>query len=162
MSEELPRKKKVRGGHKASATRMMSRVDDLMAADRDPDISTLNQLGMSLKEKLQEIKVFDSKILALVKDEELEEEIAQADLFKERIYSTLIQIEKASASPPPLTVTPAVIEPTVEAPTTPAHGYKVRLPKLTILSLSMESLQHGPPSGILSILQFMRTQTYPR
>ena len=29
-------------------------------------------------------------------------------------------------------MTPAVIEPTVAAPTTPAHGYKVRLPKLTI------------------------------
>lgn len=129
MSEELPRKKKVRGGHKASATRMMSRVDELMAAEGDPDISTLNQLGMSLKEKLQEVKVFDSEILALVKDEELEEEIAQADLFKERIYSTLIRIEKASAPAP---VTPAVIEPTVAAPTTPAHGYKVRLPKLTI------------------------------
>lgn len=129
MSEELPRKKKVRGGHKASATRMMSRVDELMAAEGDPDISTLNQLGMSLKEKLQEVKVFDSEILALVKDEELEEEIAQADLFKERIYSTLIRIEKASAPAP---VTPAVIEPTVAVPTTPAHGYKVRLPKLTI------------------------------
>ena len=58
MTEELARKKKVRGGHKASATRMMSRVDELMAADEDPDISKLNQLGMSLKEKLQEVKVY--------------------------------------------------------------------------------------------------------
>ena len=99
---------------------MMSRVDELMAAEGDPDISTLNQLGMSLKEKLQEVKVFDSEILALVKDEELEEEIAQADLFKERIYSTLIRIEKAGAPAP---VTPAVIEPTVAAPTTPAHAW---------------------------------------
>ena len=130
MTEELPWKKKVRGGHKASATRMMSRVDEIMAAAGDPDIATLNQLGMSLKEKLQEIKVFDSEILAL--DEELEEEIAQADLFKERIYSTLIRIEKASAPAPPPTGTPAVIEPTVAAPTTTAHSYKVRLPKLTI------------------------------
>ena len=100
--------------------------------------------------------MFDSEILALVKDEELEEEIAQADLFKERIYSTLIQIEKASAPsshpPPPPTVIPAVIDPTVAAPT--RSGY------LSLqLSLSMGSLQHGPPS---SILQFMRTQTYPR
>ena len=47
------RKKKVRSGHKASATHMISRVDDLIVAEGDPDISKLNQLGMSLKEKLQ-------------------------------------------------------------------------------------------------------------
>ena len=52
ISEELSRKKKVRGGHKASATRMMSRVDELTVAEGDPDISMLNKLGMSLKEKL--------------------------------------------------------------------------------------------------------------
>ena len=50
MSEELPRKKRVRGGHKASATLMIS-------------ISMFNQLGMSVMEKLQEIKVCDSEIL---------------------------------------------------------------------------------------------------
>ena len=33
-------------------------------------------------------------------------------------------------------MTPAVIEPTVAAPTTPANGYKVRLPKLTIKPFS--------------------------
>ena len=84
MAEELSRKKKVRGGHKASASRMMSKVDELMVADGVPDISKVNQLGMSLKEKLQEIKVFKGEILALVKDDELDDEIAQADLFKER------------------------------------------------------------------------------
>ena len=77
---------------------------------------------------MQEVKVFDSEILALVKDEELEDEIAQADLFEERIYSTLIRIEKASApAPPPATAT----EPTIAAPAL-AHSHKVRLPKLTI------------------------------
>ena len=156
MTEELARKKKVRGGHKASATRMMSRVDELMTADEYPDISKLNQLGMSLKEKLQEVKVFDSEILALVKDDELEDEIAQADLFKERIYSTLIRIEKATAPAPPPTPTPAATEPTVAAPT--AHGHKVRLPKLTL----MGNLQHGPHSGILSILPFTQILTCPR
>ena len=72
--------------------------------------------------------MFDSDILALVKDEELEDEIAEADLFKERIYSTLIRIEKAAApNPTPSTAT----EPTVAAPA-PVHSHRVRLPKLTI------------------------------
>ena len=44
---------KVRGGHKVPATRILSRADELMVVEGDPDISKLNQLGMSLKEKLQ-------------------------------------------------------------------------------------------------------------
>ena len=48
MLEELTRKKKVRGDHKASATRMMSIVDEIMVAEGDPDIPKLNQLRMSL------------------------------------------------------------------------------------------------------------------
>ena len=125
MAEELARK--VRGGHKASATRMMSRADELMASEGAPDVSKLNQLGMSLKEKLQEVKVFDSEILTLVEDDELEDEIAQADLFKERIYSTLIQIEKATALAPSPASIPTVPKPTAAAPTS-AHSHKVRLP----------------------------------
>ena len=98
---------------------------------RSPDTPTLNQVGMSLKEKLQEVKVFDSEILALVKDEEVESEIAQDDLFKELIYSTLIQIEKASAPTPPFAT---VTEPNIVA-SAPAHSHKVRLPKLTTYSM---------------------------
>ena len=51
---------------------------------------------MSIKEKLIEIRTLDSKILALVNEEELDEQIAQADLYKERIYSNLIAFERAS------------------------------------------------------------------
>ena len=49
MAEELSRKKK---GDKASASRTMSKVEELMVADQVLDISNLNKLGMSLKEKL--------------------------------------------------------------------------------------------------------------
>ena len=118
----------MRGGHKASATQMMSRMDELMAADGDPDISTLNQLGMSLKEKLQEIKVSDSEILALSWRRRLTKLIYSRN--GSILHPQPDRQGKCSASPP--TVTPAVIEPTIAAPTTPAHGYKVRLPKLTV------------------------------
>ena len=39
MAEELARK--VRGGHKASATRLMSRADELMASEGAPELSCL-------------------------------------------------------------------------------------------------------------------------
>lgn len=96
MPEELARKKRVRGGHKASATRMISRVEEMLASGEDLDRPLLNQLGMSLKEKQEEIKVLDSEILSLIGDDRLEDEIAQADLYKERINSNLILIEKAT------------------------------------------------------------------
>lgn len=73
--------------------------------------------------------------MELVRGEDLDDEIAQADLYKERIYATLILIEKAIG---PTTVAPAA---TARAPTatsetahasTPVHSNKVRLPKLTI------------------------------
>jgi len=122
MGEELVRKKRVRAGHKASATRMMRAVDEVLTAGEDLDQARLNQLGMSLKEKLEEIKVLDNEILSLVADDELDDEISQADLYKEQVYSTLIKIEKPTAATP-LTPATAVALP---------HGNKVRLPKLTI------------------------------
>jgi len=81
------RKKRVRAGHKASATRMMRAVDEVLTAGEDLDQARLNQLGMSLKEKLEEIKVLDNEILSLVADDELDDEISQADLYKEQVYS---------------------------------------------------------------------------
>ncbi len=71
MGEELARKKRVRGGHKSSAKKMMSTVEELLAGDDPPDPSRLTQLGMSLKEKLEVIKTLDSEILDLVTEAEL-------------------------------------------------------------------------------------------
>ena len=100
----------------------------MLSAEDRTDPSKLNQLGMSLKEKLKEIKVLDSEILTLVRDEELEDEIAQADLYKERIYSTLIMIEKSTA-PASLPSATAAETPTIATAltsSTPAHSNKVR------------------------------------
>ena len=65
----------------------------MVASEGPADRFKLSQLGMSIKEKLEDIKVLDAEIVG---EEELEGEIAQADLFKEKIYSTLILIERAS------------------------------------------------------------------
>ena len=128
----------MRGGHRSSTTKMIAKAEETLEATPArgiPDLPKLSQLEMSIKEKLSEIRTLDSEILALVNEEELDEEIAQADLYKERIYSTLIAIERASR---PLTTAvaasavaatdPGGIAPTVGS----APRNKVRLPKLTI------------------------------
>ena len=48
MAEELSRKKQIRAGHKASATRILSQVDDLLAgADPTSTVDTV-KLKLSL------------------------------------------------------------------------------------------------------------------
>ena len=83
MGEELARKKQVREGHKALATKMISKVKELLAKVEAPDHLTLTQLGMSLREKLEVIKSLDREIFKFVKEGDLVDEIDQADLYKE-------------------------------------------------------------------------------
>ena len=128
--ERKKRARSERRGHKSSATRIMTRVTEMLASPDALDRPKLSQLERSLKEKLQEIKAMDAEILKFVTEEEMEEEITQADLYKERIYSTLISIEDALK---PSAATASVASATATRPvpsTTPEN--KVRLPKLTI------------------------------
>ena len=50
-SEGVARKKRIRGGHKASAMRILSQIDVLLEQE-SPDLSKLSQLKLSLCEKL--------------------------------------------------------------------------------------------------------------
>ena len=75
----------------------------------------LNQLSMSLKEKLEEIKLLDAEILTLVGDDELEDEIGRADNYKERVYASLIEIEAPVTSRVPARTTPAMAMPAVRS-----------------------------------------------
>ena len=72
MGEELARKKRVRAGHRSSTTRMITRVEEMLASGGSLDLSKLEQLNMSLKEKLHEIKILDSEIVTLVGDDDLD------------------------------------------------------------------------------------------
>lgn len=137
MGEELARKKRVRGGHKASATKMITKAEELLSKPEAPDPLALKQLGMSLREKLEVIKTLDGEILELVKEDDLADEIDQADLYKEKIYSTLIKIDGvvAAVEKPMSAAKEAVVAATPSTPP-PAPTPKVRLPKLTIKPFS--------------------------
>lgn len=79
MAEQIARKKRLRASHKASATKMISRVEESLATEEPSDPVRLSQVGMSLKEKLNVIKTLDSKILELVDDADLVKEIDLAN-----------------------------------------------------------------------------------
>ena len=123
---------------------MMTRVEEMLSSGESLDLSKLNQLRKSVHEKLEEIKVLDSEILSLVKDDKVDDEIAQANLYKEKIYSNLI--EKATG-PAPTALPIAPPPPTTSAATptsTSSFTNKVRLPKLTIKAFNSKLTARTP------------------
>ena len=98
MSEGLAKKKRIRGGHRSSATRTITTVYETIESmlDRESVMTTLLQCKLMLKEKLDTIKRYDDEILELVGDEEIENEIEQADIFNERVHRAIIIIDVSS------------------------------------------------------------------
>ena len=68
MAEGLVRKKRIHAGHKATATRMLTKVNELLSTlEPGPTTKTLKltQLKLSLQEKLETLRQPDSEILDL-------------------------------------------------------------------------------------------------
>ena len=107
MSEALARNKKVRAGHRSSATRLLRQLEGEYEIDDGPTLDRLMQCKLSLNQKLDKIRELDEEILALVDDDGIENEIEQADQFKERIQQATIRVEhKISAREQPSVVSP--------------------------------------------------------
>ena len=84
MSEGLVRKKRIDASHKASATRMLTNVNELLLMlEPGPTTNTskLTQLKLSLQEKLKTLMQLDSEILDLTEEDPLVDEIEQADNY---------------------------------------------------------------------------------
>lgn len=52
-TDSLSRKKKIRAAHRASATRMIAAVEDLLAADEELDIPKLKQKEQAIEGKTE-------------------------------------------------------------------------------------------------------------
>ena len=101
MPEQLEKKRRIRGGHKASASRIIQQADDVIAAggsesSAEIDTKRLLHLKFSLGEKLGILKKLDEEILDFIEEEtDISWEIEQADEFKERIYAATIDMTSA-------------------------------------------------------------------
>ena len=118
-------KKGVRGGHRASATKMIRKAEELLA--RDPtDYPQLAKIRLSLQEKVSVLKKLDAEIVDLVKEDEVADEIERADAYMEDVYDMMAKLEEVSKK--------NSLGSTAGTPTAvradPAT--KVRLPKLMI------------------------------
>ena len=127
----------------------MGQVDPAIASE-PADVSKMNQLKQSLKNKLQSLSALDEGILSLTPADNVEE-IVQADEIQERVYIALSKLELAlthvgyvathtavdtrrDTSPstseheelPPMSTTAHL-----PATVTPTHGVNVKLPKIS-------------------------------
>jgi len=107
MSEALARTKKVQAGHRRSVIRLMHQLAGEYEIDDGPTLDRLMQCKVSLNEKLTKLCQLDEQILALVEDDDIENEIEQADQFKEKIQQSVFCVmhkisakERNIASPP--------------------------------------------------------------
>ena len=93
VPEGLARKKRVRG----SATRTISQMYEAKesADDRESILTTLMQCKLFLQGKLDTVKQLDNEILEVVDDADVDDEIEQADIFKERLQVAIIDATAA-------------------------------------------------------------------
>ena len=95
----LTRKKRVRGGHKGSATKLVNEVDNLLSTLDGRDLGEVSvklaQLKRSLTEKKDAIETLDEEVVGLLEDEaDLAQEIEEADAFKATVYRALTKIDR--------------------------------------------------------------------
>lgn len=132
MTEDLATKKRVRGGQRTSVTRTLQQVET--ALTREPDVSKITALKMTITKKLKSLSALDDGIANLIEDDgELASDIEQADNYRQRIYTAIVAIDKATA--PALPIGPAPLPdqtPTCGGPLLTDAASRVKLPKLTI------------------------------
>ena len=98
MADELSRKRRTRGGHRSTATRIITGTIGILAGDVSQipqHVVKLNQQRATLLEKRTIIRQFDAEILAIVPEEEIEAEIERADLVEENIQLAIANIDHA-------------------------------------------------------------------
>ena len=146
-AEELSRKRMVRGAHRSSAVRLMGQADTRIGAT-PIDVDELTLLQASLSSKLTVLEALDTEIVVLTPEDQLEEEIAKADDYSERVRRTLLCIckalESATRAPSSPSVTPPVTRDMPHDDTSPLDtsvttttestiaSSKVKLPKISL------------------------------
>ena len=101
MAEELKKLVKIRGGHRASLTKTLAVTEELLTQSTEIFEETqasdfeikLTQQRVILGEKLALLKSFDDKIILLVEDGNIEDEVASADDIRQAIQRAIVHID---------------------------------------------------------------------
>ena len=92
-TEAVSRKKRIHAGHRGSVTKTISQVYEALL-DSEANSSKLGQQHLTLSKKLDVLKKLDEDILNAILEDNLEDEIEQADSFRDKIHLAIINIDK--------------------------------------------------------------------
>ena len=133
MAEELAKKKRIRAGHRTSVTKLLHQAETALTGT--PDVTKLTTFKMTLNEKIKTLSTLDDDVANLLDDEgALADDIDQADLYKQRIYTVIVSIDEAITPAPPTPPAPSTATATSsrDDPLPADAACRVKLPKLTI------------------------------
>ena len=86
------RTKRIRTAHRGAVTRLINQMDEALLT---ADVGRLKQLRQSLKNKIDILSKLDEELLLSVGEEELDYEIEQADIVRERAELAIIGLDEA-------------------------------------------------------------------
>ena len=87
----LSKKKRIRGGYCAHATKLCSEAKSLIDSE-EPLVSRIEYLTLSLKEKLTLMSKVDDEIFNLIDDDEIEGEVFECEELKSEIQYLIIDL----------------------------------------------------------------------
>ena len=92
--EELKKKRRIRGGHKGYVTTTLEKVQALLNEFEPTLANQLKTYRIALTEKLNILGALDDEILALMKEEHIEDEIKETGTFRESIHQMIVEIDE--------------------------------------------------------------------
>ena len=94
-TEGLARKRKVRAAHRGSVTRIVSQVYESLESGEALNLPRLRQQKSQLSGKLDVLSKLDDELIEMVAEDELDAEVEQADVIKEKIGLCIMDIDQA-------------------------------------------------------------------
>ena len=94
-TEGLARKRKVRVAHHRSVTRIVSQVYESLESGEALNLPRLRQQKSQLSGKLDVLSKLDDELIEMVAEDELDTEVEQADVIKEKIGLCIMDIDQA-------------------------------------------------------------------
>ena len=98
-TEGLTRKRKVRAAHRGSVTRIISQVYESLESGEALNLPRLRQQKLQLSGKLDVLSKLDDELIEMVAEDELDVEVEQADVIKEKIGLCIMDIDQALERP---------------------------------------------------------------
>ena len=91
----LERKRKVRAAHRGSVTRIVGQVYESLESGDALSVPRLRQQKSLLSGKFDVLSKLDDELAKMVAEDELDHEVEQADIIKEKIGLCIIDIDEA-------------------------------------------------------------------